>query len=324
MPKGIRDLNETAEVISIAITRERASVEYYKAAYEKAETENARAIFARMIEEEEIHEAKLRLQLNEIQFEMGKEGLLHSTLDTMLEGCQIIDRKWRYAYVNDAGAKQGRREKEQLLNYTMMEVYPGIEKTEVFGHIRDCMNKRVPYQMENEFIFPDGSKSWAELRIEPVPEGVMILSLDITERRRVEKALQQSEERFRSLFEKSPICNELYDAEGKLITVNKACLELFGVSNVSQVKGFKLFEDPNVTTDVKERLRRGETIRWETTFDFELVKKFRLYPTSRSGTMRIDVLLTPLDDTPSTISGYLVVVQEISDRDKNKASQPNS
>jgi hypothetical protein len=41
--------------------------------------------------------------------------------------------------------------------------------------------------MENEFIFPDGGKRWFELSIQPVPEGLFILSIDVTERKRIEK-----------------------------------------------------------------------------------------------------------------------------------------
>lgn len=123
------------------------------------------------------------------------EGRLHSTLDSMLEGCQIIDHNWRYAYVNDAVAKQGRRTKEELLGQTMMAMYPGIENTAVFVRLRDCMENRVPQEMENEFTFPDGSKGWFELRIEPVPEGILVLSLEITERKRLEEEINKYRQR---------------------------------------------------------------------------------------------------------------------------------
>ncbi|MDP2959803.1 MAG: MEDS domain-containing protein, partial [candidate division Zixibacteria bacterium] len=105
------------------------------------------------------------------------------TLDNMLEGCQVIGFDWRYLYVNDAVAKHGRRAKEELLGYTMMEMYPGIEKTELFAVLRRCMEKRISVRMQSEFIFPDGDKGWFELSIQPVPEGIFILSQDITERK---------------------------------------------------------------------------------------------------------------------------------------------
>ncbi len=73
----------------------------------------------------------------------------------------------------------------------MMQVYPGIDRTEMFSHLRNCMTNRVPHQMDNEFTFPDGSKGWFELHIEPVPEGVLILSMDITKNKEIEAELNK-------------------------------------------------------------------------------------------------------------------------------------
>lgn len=117
------------------------------------------------------------------------ENQLQVSLDSMIEGCQIIDFDWRYVYVNEAAAKQGRKRKEELLGYTMMQVYPNIDKTQMFSNLRNCMTNRVPHKMENEFMFPDGSKAWFELYMEPVPAGVLILSVDITKNKVIEAEL---------------------------------------------------------------------------------------------------------------------------------------
>jgi len=67
----------------------------------------------------------------------------HDILDDMLEGCQIIGYDWRYLYVNAAVVKHSRKSREKLLGHTMMEVYPGIEKTAMFATLRECMEKRT-------------------------------------------------------------------------------------------------------------------------------------------------------------------------------------
>jgi PAS domain S-box-containing protein len=118
--------------------------------------------------------------------------LPRNVLDNLLEGCQVIGRDWRYLYVNDALAAQGRTTKEQLLGRTLSEAYPGIEDTPLFSVLRRCMDDRSPRRMDTEFTFPDGSKGWFELRFEPVPAGVCILSVDVTERRRADEALRRS------------------------------------------------------------------------------------------------------------------------------------
>jgi rubrerythrin len=71
----IKDLEELAEGISIAIAREKASVEYYTKAYQKARTETARRVFALLIEQEKGHEDKLRGQLHEINSQIEMERL---------------------------------------------------------------------------------------------------------------------------------------------------------------------------------------------------------------------------------------------------------
>lgn len=54
----------------------------------------------------------------------------------------------------------------------------------------------------------------------------------------------------------SPIGIELYDSEGKLLNVNKACLYIFGVSDVSELKRFGLFKDPNIPEAEMEKLKK--------------------------------------------------------------------
>lgn len=121
------------------------------------------------------------------------EERYRNMLDNMMEGCQIIGFDWRYLYVNGAVACQGHKSKEELLGHTMMEIYPGIENTEIFAVLKSCMDKRASDRMENEFNFSDGSKSWFELSIQPVPEGIFVLSLDITERKRAEEIRLENE-----------------------------------------------------------------------------------------------------------------------------------
>ncbi len=119
-----------------------------------------------------------------------QDAQFRAILDGLLEGCQIIDREWRYVYVNDAVARQGRKEKHELLGSRMMDLYPGIDQTEMFGILKKVMQDRVASRMLNEFTFPDGSRGWFELSFQPVPEGVLIMSLDVTEVRRAEEAVR--------------------------------------------------------------------------------------------------------------------------------------
>lgn len=118
------------------------------------------------------------------------ESRYRELLDAMAEGYQIIGFDHRYQYVNDAAARHGRRAKEELLGRTMMEAYPGIEATPMFSELRRCMNDRASAVIDNEFAYPDGSSAWFSLSMQPVPQGVAILSLDITRRKHAEESLR--------------------------------------------------------------------------------------------------------------------------------------
>jgi PAS domain S-box-containing protein len=122
-----------------------------------------------------------------------------STLDNMLEGCQIIDFEFRYVYANDVAANQGYLTKEELLGHTMMQMYPGIEKSQMFVKLRQCMEERLPQRMENEFIFSDGTKRWFYLSMEPVPEGAFVLSVDITKEKELDEELRKYREHLEDL-----------------------------------------------------------------------------------------------------------------------------
>jgi PAS domain S-box-containing protein len=115
-----------------------------------------------------------------------------NTLDKMLEGVQIYDCNWNCLYLNDAVTKQGPYSKEEVMARSMLENYPGIEQTELFKIFQECIANDKARHIEYEFTFPDLSKKWFELSLQPIPEGLFILSIDITERKKVEEDLRLS------------------------------------------------------------------------------------------------------------------------------------
>ena len=152
---------------------------------------------------------------------------------------------------------------------------------------------------------------------EELEQRVKELENEAFERKRTEELLRVSEERFRSIYEESPIGIELYNSDGQLLHVNKACLDIFGVSDIAEIIGFKLFEDPNIPDEDRERLRKGGMVRYEVPFDFEKVKKYKLYETTKSGVIHLDVQITPLGLAAGEfVSGYLVQVVDITERKK--------
>ena len=122
---------------------------------------------------------------------VASEKQFRNLLDTMLEGAQLISFDWKYLYVNDAFTHHAKYTREELLGFTVMEKFPGIEDAPIYKVYQKCFDERVAIHLINEFVFPDKSVGYFELSFQPVPEGVFILSVDITEKKRAEMELQK-------------------------------------------------------------------------------------------------------------------------------------
>lgn len=114
------------------------------------------------------------------------ETRLRQVLDAMSEGFQIMGFDLRYLYVNDAVARQAKLPKEVLLRSTFLELFSTSANPELMDAFQRCLKHREAFHMENRFVFPDGSDGWFDLHFQPIPEGLFILSSDITDRKRTE------------------------------------------------------------------------------------------------------------------------------------------
>ncbi|HZW38209.1 MAG TPA: histidine kinase dimerization/phosphoacceptor domain -containing protein [Ignavibacteriaceae bacterium] len=115
-----------------------------------------------------------------------------STLDNMIEGCAIVGFDWTYLYVNDSNARHAHLPREYMIGRKMTDVLPGVEKSIFFKAYDKCLKERIAQNIESQYIFPDGSECWYEVIANPVPEGIFILSVDITERKRTELELKST------------------------------------------------------------------------------------------------------------------------------------
>ena len=143
---------------------------------------------------------------------------------------------------------------------------------------------------------------------------IVELEAQTTHRQHIIERLQESQSLFRTIYAESPISIELCDAKGRVVDANRACLDMFGMSQVADRKWPGIFDDPLVPQPAKESLRQHEVVRYETSVNFDQLKKDQLYGGTRSGTAYLDVLASPLGvRVGQSLSGYLLEIQDITD-----------
>ena len=117
---------------------------------------------------------------------------LARTLNALFMGFQVIGFDWTYLYVNPAAAGHGRTTPGALIGRTLFDAFPDIARQEpLMTFLRQAMTNRTSHVFEHQFMFPDGGLHWFHVRVEPVPEGICIYSVDINERKKSELKLQE-------------------------------------------------------------------------------------------------------------------------------------
>lgn len=153
---------------------------------------------------------------------------LQSIFDSMQEGILLIDRDWRYLYINNAAENQGRRPVKDLMGKTVMECWPDFMESECFKLEQKVMRDRQPAQYIGSYTFPDDDIRWFQWSIQPAAEGILVVTQDVTEQKILEYELRRSVERFRNVFTNNMVPMGIWNKSGEIIEANDSFLALIG------------------------------------------------------------------------------------------------
>ncbi|MDK2981104.1 MAG: hypothetical protein PWQ55_1451 [Chloroflexota bacterium] len=176
--------------------------------------------------------------------------------DNMLEGCQVIDDSWHYLYINATAAQQGQYPLDAYVGHTVMELFPGVENTDMFPQLKRSMDEHVAQNIENEFIFQNGTKRWFELRIQPIPKGIFIFSNEISARKNLEHQIREEKRKQETLISNLPgmVYRCVNDAEWSMEYLSNGCLSLTGYSPEELIDNARLSYNDLIHPDDAQRV----------------------------------------------------------------------
>lgn len=257
-----------------------------------------RDITERKLNEEKIAEFNVRLQ-----------ATIDAIPDLMLE----IDEEGRFYDYN--APFELYLPPEKFLGKTVNDVYPSKAAHKIMEALKIAVEKGKHRGTVYELDMPDG-KRYFELSIskksspKSKPHFIAMVR-DITERKKAEIALHESEEKFRTILESSPDSITVSDLDMKIIECNQATVDMHHAHSKEEIKGLNALElvDPNDVEKLKQIVRQVLSNMEIVTFEVNLYKQDgTLFPAEISGNVIVDSSNEPI--------AFVAITKDITRRKK--------
>ncbi len=131
--------------------------------------------------ERELRDAETRRERRTVedQLKLTRQRLFE-TLETIREGFFLLDRDWRFTYVNAEAAKLWRKGREELTNRSIWDFAPEAVGSSFDEQCHKAVREQVPVRFEAHSPVLD---LWVEVRAYPTAGGLAVYFHDITERK---------------------------------------------------------------------------------------------------------------------------------------------
>jgi formate hydrogenlyase transcriptional activator len=167
-----------------------------------------------------------RQRANRLQeFERVVEGLEEMIV--------VVDRDYRYLIANRAFLNYRGIKREDVIGRRIWEILnPGVFEATVKDKLEECFRGKV-VQYEMRYSYPNRGERDLVVSYFPIegPDGIdRVASVlrDVTDQKRAEAALRESEDRYRDLVEHTEDLVYTHDLNGKLLSVNPAPARILG------------------------------------------------------------------------------------------------
>ena len=177
------------------------------------------------------------------------------------DGIHILDRNGYAIEVSDSFCSMLGYSREEMIGMHVTRWDALLDSAALVDVLKGQFERQVRSLFETRHRRKDGSVFDVEISGFPLElDGKPVLfnsSRDITERKRTEDSLRESEMRLRAIIDQSPV-GMAFSRDGITLHVNAVYLEMFGFAHAGEVCGRPLLEQiaPQCRADVEDRYRR--------------------------------------------------------------------
>jgi PAS domain S-box-containing protein len=260
------------------------------------------------------HRATAELKVFERLSNSAEEAsqLARFTMDNVVDAVYWMDSKARIVDLNETACGMLGYTREELLNFTVFDIDPDFTMDK-WVNIWEKLKGQVKLTIETKHRRKDGRIIPVEIMANYLSFGGRELDCafarDISERKRQEQALVESEAKYRSLFDSSTDGIFILDLDGNFIDANKTAYERLGYSREEFLSlNIRKLDHPSFIPRVPERFKQ---IREHGVAVFE------------SGHLRKDGSIMPVEVNSRLLEYkekqvYFSVIRDITDRKRTE------
>jgi PAS domain S-box-containing protein len=189
------------------------------------------------------------------------QGRLQALFEHAQDGILLIDDEARFVAVNPAAADLIGCNSEEIIGTQAWDLTPPSKLESGWEEWRALLEDGDSYG-QYTLVHKDGIHIEVEFRaVANITSGLHLAILrDITDRKRAEEALRQSEERHRSLFNRVPIGLYRTKPDGQIVDANPALVRLLGYEDMSELLAVEVGQ---IFVDADARRREQEQLAAE-------------------------------------------------------------
>jgi two-component system cell cycle sensor histidine kinase/response regulator CckA len=235
----------------------------------------------------------------------------------------ILDPEGHFQYMNQFGAIQLGSDPGKIIGKRSSQLFPPeVAEKQMLG-LKTVLESRKPFFQEINMALSTG-EIYSDVRLVPVlaqsgeVQSVMGIARDITEHKRAEEALRESEERFRELYDYAPVGYHEYDSDGRITRVNRTDLEMLGYT------AEEMIGQPIWKLNVEDEIARRQVLEKLAGSRPPGQNLERTYKRKDGTTLPVLIEDRLIQDENGRIRGIRCTVQDITDRKRGEESLKQS
>ena len=247
------------------------------------------------------------------QEKLESEQKYHNYINNAPEGIMVINGIGKISEANNASLNLLGYQSSEIIEANIFD-FVAPESMELGRQRLARLVEESRSDIEAFFLRKDGMKLYISIDgVETSPDNYLLFFKNITDRKMMEEALQESEERLRTLINASPDIICFKDGRGRWLEANDADLKLFELTDVDYrgKKDSDLAKNSNFYKDAFLACEDSDEIAWQ---KGEISKGEEVIPRPDGTSKVYDVIKIPIFQSDNERKGLVVLGRDITER----------